>query len=451
MGTNRKKVLIVDDETSVRHMLRLVLEGAGYVMSEAGSGTEALQFLQADSFDIVLSDIRMPELDGLGLLQKIKELGVDSMVIMMSAYGSVDTAVECLKHGAYDYISKPFKPDEVILTLRKAEERIRLQQENVRLRQQLSKKTDRYKIVYRSKVMDRLLTLVTRVAETNSPVLVTGETGTGKELIARALHQQSARAKKSFIAVNCGAIAPSLVESELFGHARGAFTGAVQQKAGLFEEASGGTLFLDEIGELPMDLQPKLLRVLQEGEVRRVGENKSRKVDVRVLAATARDLRELVANGEWRDDLFFRLAVVEMHVPPLRERREDILLLAKYFASAVAAREGRPTPEITQGVADTLNDYSWPGNVRELANFMEKTMIFCRSNVLDLETLPGEMRRRQRDTAQDYSLKEAALRLEKEYIRKALAATDGNRTQAAKLLEISLRKLLYKIKEYGIE
>lgn len=451
MGAEKKKVLVVDDETSVRHMLRLVLEGVGYGVSESGSGTEALQLLQNQTFDIILSDIRMPELDGLSLLQQIKQLGVDGMVIMMSAYGSIDTAVECLKHGAYDYISKPFKPDEVILTLRKAEERIRLQQENVRLRQQLSKKTDRHKIIYRSKVMDRLLTLVSRVAETNSPVLVTGETGTGKELIARALHQQSARAKNPFIAVNCGAIAPSLVESELFGHARGAFTGAVQQKAGLFEEASGGTLFLDEIGELPIDLQPKLLRVLQEGEVRRVGENQPRKVDVRVLAATARDLRELVTNGDFRDDLFFRLAVVEMHIPPLRERREDIPLIAEHFAEFIATREGRPIPVITSEIAEVLAARSWPGNVRELANFMERTMIFCRSEVLDVEALPGEIRRRERGAEQDYSLKEAALRLEKEYIRKALAATDSNRTQAAKLLEISLRKLIYKIKEYGID
>jgi two-component system response regulator AtoC len=450
MGTE-KKVLVVDDETSVRHMLRLVLEGAGYRVAEASSGTEALQSLQDESFDIILSDIRMPELDGLGLLQKIKQLGVDGMVIMMSAYGTIDTAVECLKKGAYDYISKPFKPDEVILTLRKAEERIRLQQENVRLRQQLSQKKDSHTIVYRSKVMERLLDLVSRVAETNSSVLVTGETGTGKELIARALHQQSARAKKPFVAVNCGAIAPTLVESELFGHSRGAFTGAVQQKAGLFEEASGGTLFLDEIGELPMDLQPKLLRVLQEGEVRRVGETQSRKVDVRVLAATARDLRELVANNGFRDDLFFRLAVMEMHIPPLRERQEDIPLLAKHFASDIAAREGRPAPEITPTVAETLGGYSWPGNVRELANFMERTMIFCRGDVLDLETLPGEIRRKNRDAQQDFSLKQAALRLEKEYINKALEATEGNRTQAAKLLEISLRKLLYKIKEYGLE
>ncbi len=451
MGAEKKKVLIVDDETSVRHMLRLVLEGAGYGVSEAGSGTEALQLLQDAPFEIILSDIRMPELDGLGLLQKIKQLGIDGMVIMMSAYGSIDTAVECLKHGAYDYISKPFKPDEVILTLRKAEERIRLQRENVRLRQQLSKRKDRHTIVYRSQVMERLLDLVSRVAETNSSVLVTGETGTGKELIARALHRQSARSKKPFVAVNCGAIAPSLVESELFGHARGAFTGAVQQKVGLFEEATGGTLFLDEIGELPMDLQPKLLRVLQEGEVRRVGETQSRKVDVRLLAATARDLREQVANGAFRDDLFFRLAVVEMHLPPLRERREDIPLLAKHFACDIAAKEGRPAPEITSAVAESLGDYSWPGNVRELANFMERTMIFCSGDVLDIEALPGEIRRKSRGGEQDLSLKQAALRLEKEYINKALAATEGNRTQAAKVLEISLRKLLYKIKEYGIE
>jgi DNA-binding NtrC family response regulator len=450
MAAEKKTILVVDDETSVRHMLRLVLEGAGYQVTEAACGTEALRLLQDEPFDIILSDIRMPELDGLGLLQQVKKLGIDGMVIMMSAYGSIDTAVECLKKGAYDYISKPFKPDEVILTLRKAEERIRLQQENVRLRQQLSKKKDSHTIVYRSKVMERLLTLVSRVAETSSSVLITGETGTGKELVARALHRQSARCKKPFVAVNCGAIAPTLVESELFGHARGAFTGAVQQKAGLFEEACGGTLFLDEIGELPLDLQPKLLRVLQEGEVRRVGETQSRKVDVRVLAATARDLRELVANNGFRDDLFFRLAVVEMHIPPLRERREDIPLLAKHFASDIAAREGRPVPEITSAVANTLSGYSWPGNVRELANFTERTMIFCRGDVLDLETLPGEIRRKNRDAQQDLSLKQAALRLEKEYINKALAATDGNRTQAAKILEISLRKLLYKIKEYCI-
>lgn len=450
MRPEEKKVLVVDDEAGMRRMLRMVLEGSGYRVAEAASGSEALTELQADRFDLILSDIRMPDLDGLGLLQQVRQLGIDGTVIMMSAYGSIDTAVECLKNGAYDYISKPFKPDEVILTLRKAEERVRLQAENLMLRQQLSRRAGNHQIIHRSKVMERLLTLVSRVAETSSPVLITGETGTGKELVARALHRQSERAKKPFVAVNCGAIAPTLVESELFGHARGAFTGAVQQKAGLFEEADGGTLFLDEIGELPLELQPKLLRVLQEGEVRRIGETRPRKVDVRVLAATARDLNQAVADRGFRDDLFFRLAVVEIHIPPLRERREDIPLLAEHFAVGIATREGRPTPVLAPEVAEVLAARSWPGNVRELANFMERTMIFCRGEVLNIEALPGEMRRRERDPEQDYSLKEAALRLEKEYIRKALAATDGNRTQAAKLLEISLRKLLYKIKEYGI-
>lgn len=451
MGVEKKKVLIVDDESSVRHMLRLVLEGAAYQVQEAACGLEALRLLKVEVYDIILSDIRMPELDGLGLLQQIRQSGIEGTVIMMSAYGSIDTAVECLKMGAYDYISKPFKPDEVILTLRKAEERIRLKQENQQLRQQLSRDKDSHKIVYRSKVMDRLLNLVTRVAETGSSVLITGETGTGKELVARALHRQSPRSNKPFVAVNCGAIAPTLVESELFGHVRGAFTGAVQQKGGLFEEADGGTLFLDEIGELPLELQPKLLRVLQEGEVRRVGENRSRQVDVRVLAATARDLRAAVSNGHFRDDLFFRLAVVELHVPPLRERREDIPLLAKHFVTDIAVREGRPAPEISPGVAEALSQQAWPGNVRELGNFMERALIFCRDDILNPESLPGDLRRVDRSAPQNFSLKKAALRLEKEYIRKALAATGNNRTQAALLLEISLRKLLYKIKEYDIE
>lgn len=451
MEPEQQKVLVVDDESGMRHMLRLVLEGAGYQVMEAACGSEALCLLQGGSFDIILSDIRMPELDGLGLLRQIRQLGIEGTVIMMSAYGSIDTAIECLKQGAYDYISKPFKPDEVILTLRKAEERIRLKQENLRLRQQLSLKNSKHPIIYRSKVMEHLLDLVAQVAASNSPVLITGETGTGKELVARALHRQSERAGRPFVAVNCGAIAPTLVESELFGHARGAFTGAVQQKIGLYEEADGGTLFLDEIGELPLDLQPKLLRVLQEGEVRRVGETRPRKVDVRVLAATARNLREAVANNRFRDDLFFRLAVVELHVPALRERREDIPLLAKHFAADIATREGRPIPVIPPQIDEALAGRFWSGNVRELANFIERAMIFCRGEVLDIGVLPGEMRRREREPERDYSLKGAALRLEKEYIRKALAETNGNRTKAAILLEISLRKLLYKIKEYQID
>jgi two-component system response regulator AtoC len=444
-------VLVIDDEASMRHMLRLVLEKEGYRVFEAAGGDEALALLAKEDITIILCDIRMPGMDGLAFLRAVRDRNIDGTVIMMSAYGTVDTAIECLKAGAYDYISKPFKPDEVKLTLRKAEEKLRLQQENVVLRRELGRQKSGGKIIYRSAIMEKVLVLIGRVAEVNSPVLITGETGTGKELVARELHQQSPRRKKPFVAVNCGAIPPGLMESELFGHARGAFTGAVQQKEGLFEAADGGTLFLDEIGELPMELQPKLLRVLQEGEVRRVGENRSRQVDVRVLAATARDLRKAADQGGFRDDLFFRLAVVEIHIPPLRERREDIPLLAEYFISGIATREGRPAPVLNPEVEEALTGYPWPGNVRELANFMERTMIFSRGSTLDLEALPGEIRREDRGSQEEFSLKKASARLEKEYIRKALAATEGNRTQAAKLLEISLRNLLYKIKDYQLE
>jgi two-component system response regulator AtoC len=451
MRTENNEVLIIDDEAGMRHMLRLVLEKEGYRVTGAENGRQALDYLQHGSFDIILCDIRMPEMDGVTFLKELKLCDIGGPVIMMSAYGTIDTALECLKAGAYDYISKPFKPDEVILTLRKAQEKMRLQRENSLLRKKLSRTSNGYEVIYQSAVMDRLMSLVSKVAGAPSPVLVTGETGTGKELVARALHGQSARQQRPFVAINCGAIAPGLMESELFGHSRGAFTGAIQQKAGLFEEADGGTLFLDEIGELPLALQPKLLRVLQEGEVRRIGENRPRRVDVRVLAATARDLRSVAAEGGFRDDLFFRLAVVEVHVPPLRERPEDIPLLVHHFARSTAEREGRPVPEISPSVLDVLCRYAWPGNVRELANFVERAMIFSRGNVLEVHDLPGDMRREKRDASGDYSLKKAALRLEKEYIRKALAATDGNRTRAAELLEISLRKLLYRIKEYRID
>ncbi|MGE4545161.1 MAG: sigma-54-dependent transcriptional regulator [Pedobacter sp.] len=451
MRVDGGNVLVVDDEAGMRHMLRLVLERGDYRVTEAKNGGEALECLQRTNFDIILCDIRMPEMDGLTFLQEVKANNLDGIVIMMSAYGTIDTAVECLKVGAYDYISKPFKPDEVILTLRKAQEKMFLQQENTLLRKKLSHKNNNHQIVYQSGVMESLLTLVSRVAASHSPVLITGETGTGKELVARALHSQSARQKRPFVAINCGAIASGLIESELFGHSRGAFTGAMQQKPGLFEEADGGTLFLDEIGELPLDLQPKLLRVLQEGEVRRVGENLPRKVNVRILAATARDLRGAVVQGNFRDDLFFRLAVVEVHIPPLRERSEDISVLADHFVHGVAVREGRVAPSISPAVMEALNQYSWPGNVRELANFIERAMIFSRGNVLEIDGLPGDMRRENRNVIKDLSLKKASFRLEKEYISKALAVTEGNRTQAAKLLEISLRKLLYKIKEYRIE
>ncbi|MFW6236689.1 MAG: sigma-54 interaction domain-containing protein, partial [Desulfovibrionales bacterium] len=344
----------------------------------------------------------------------------------------------------------PCKPDEVILTIKKAEERLQLATENEFLRQELSGKKNGKKIVYRSKAMEHILELVEKVAASSSTVLVTGETGTGKELVARALHAGGGRNKGPFVPLNCGAISPGLMESELFGHVRGAFTGADRDKQGLFAAADKGTLFLDEIGELPMELQPKLLRALQDGEIMQVGGTKTRKADVRVLAATARDLKEELEKGRFRDDFYYRLAVVEIHIPPLRERKEDIQVLAEHFIKKIAAREQRPVPTLAEDALDVLHSYHWPGNVRELENLMEKTMIFCREETIDSSSLPWETRRKRRVGEESYSLKQATKRIEKEFIHKALAATEGNRTQAAGLLEISLRSLLYKLKEYNI-
>ncbi len=445
-----RQILIIDDEPGMRHMLRLVLEREGYGVKEAETGEQGLKLLAGGSYEAVLCDIRMPDLDGHAVLKKAAEAGNPTTIIMMSAYGNIDTAIACMKEGAYDYIAKPFKPDEVVLTLRKAEERLRLLRENDQLKRALQVQ-DSKRIVSRGRAMEAVLDLVRRVAVTNSPVLITGETGTGKELVARALHAQGKRKDAPFVAVNCSAISSSLLESELFGHVKGAFTGADRERQGLFGAADGGTLFLDEIGELPLDLQPKLLRVLQEGEVRRVGENQPRRVDVRVLAATARDLKEMVRAGSFRDDLFYRLAVMEIRVPPLREHPEDIPLLAEHFVTRIADREGRTVPAISSSFMEILTPYGWPGNIRELENFMEKSMIFCRGESLEPADLPWEVRRQERVAGHGLSLKGAYQRLEEEYIRKALASTGGNRTQAARILEISLRNLMYKLKEYGMD
>ena len=450
MKPELEKILIIDDESSLRHMLRLVLERENYRISDAANGEAALALLDQESFDLVLCDVRMPEMDGLAFLREaIKRVPLPT-VIMMSAYGTIDSAIECMKQGAYDYIAKPFKPDEILLTLRKAEERFRLLRENATLKERLTRSGAPSTLVFRSAAMQEIFSLVQKVASSSSSILITGETGTGKELVARALHAEGERKNGPFVAINCSAISPALIESELFGHAKGAFTGADRERPGLFAAAHRGTLFLDEIGELPLELQPKLLRVLQEGEILRVGETQPRRIDVRMVAATSRNLRDEVAKGRFREDLFYRLAVVEIQIPPLRERREDIPELTQYFLARIAAREGRTSPILSAECLETLAGYPWPGNVRELENFMEKMMIFNRGEVIESADLPGEIRRRERGAGGDFSLKNAVTRMEKEYIRKALAATGGNQTQAAKLLEISLRGMLYKIKEYGL-
>ena len=453
MSDQFRNLLVIDDEPSMRHMLRLVLEQHHYRVSEAQNGAEAINLIYKEKFDFILSDIRMPDMDGLTFLEQPEVRVLDSTIIMMSAYGSIDTALECMKRGAYDYISKPFKPDEVVLTLRKAEERQELRQENQQLKQALAKQDTTFSIediIHSSPKMGQILKLVKTAAKAESSILISGETGTGKELIAKALHSESGR-KGQFLAINCSAITSGLLESELFGHKKGAFTGADREKQGLFSIASGGTLFLDEIADLPLELQPKLLRVLQEGEIRKVGANRAEKIDTRVVAAAGTDLQDAVQNGQFRRDLYYRLAVVDIHLPPLRERQEDIVVLAEHFLDQLCAREGRPLLKISAAAKKNLTDYHWPGNVRELENYLEKALIFSPGDTLELPPLrirqsaPGEF------NPDEYSLKIASRRLEEEYIRKALVKTEGNRTQAAELLEVSLRSLMYKLKDYEIE
>jgi len=447
-------LLVIDDDKAMRHMLRLVLERERYRISEAESAAIALPMIEGERFDAILCDIRMPGMDGLTFLAlpQIQQNG--AVIIMMSAYGSIDTAIECMKRGAYDYISKPFKADEILLTLKKAEERQRLERENQQLKQNLAQCQGAGRpseIVHISAQMKHLLAQVEKIAQSDASVLISGETGTGKELIAQRLHRQSPRAKGPMLALNCSAISAGLLESELFGHVRGAFTGADRNHQGLFSAASGGSLFLDEIAELPLDLQPKLLRVLQENEVRPVGSSRSEPIDTRVIAASGTDVKELVTQGTFRQDLYYRLAVVDLVVPPLRSRPEDIALLGQHFLAEITAREGLPLPQLTAQDLALLQAYAWPGNVRELKNFMEKAVIFSRPGEINLQPLPVERRETPRDHIADLSLKNTIARIEKDYITRALQKTAGNRTQAARLLEISLRSLMYKLKEYDID
>jgi two-component system response regulator AtoC len=455
--TEKKKILVVDDEENLRHMLQVVLGRQGYVVDGAANGEEALRFAQASSYDFILCDIRMPVVDGPEFLRRALASGIHSTIVMMSAYGTVDTAIECMKLGAYDYISKPFKNDEILLVLKKAEERETLKEENRRLREDMAREYSFSSIVGKTERMREIFSLVKKVCDFKTTVLILGESGTGKELIARAIHFNSNRQKAPFVAVNCAAIPENLLESELFGHVKGSFTDAVSDKAGLFEQADSGTLLLDEIGEMPPFLQVKLLRVLQEGEIRPVGAAATKKIDVRVVSATSRDLVADVASGRFREDLFYRLNVFSICVPPLRERVEDIPFLVHHFLRKFSALLGKSTVRLSPAFLACLMGYAWPGNVRELENCIERSLILCEGDYLEAECLPENLRLGEslpgmsHLPADEFSLKRAGEMLEREYIRKALEKTGGNRTHAAKILEISHRALLYKIKEYGMD
>jgi DNA-binding NtrC family response regulator len=444
------RVLVVDDEENLRHMLGIMLTRAGYAVDAVANGREALGRLEG--FDVVLCDIRMPEMDGLAFLDALPA-GAPP-VVMMSAYGTVDTALQAMRRGAYDYVSKPFKSDEIVLTLRKLAEREsllaergRLAVENARLAERTGEPVDGF--VGRSPAVGEMLRILARVAPHDATVLLTGESGTGKEVLARALHRLSNRRDKPWVAVNCAAIPENLLESELFGYNRGAFTGAVQPHPGLFEQADGGTLFLDEIGDLPQGLQSKLLRVLEEGTVRRLGARADSRVDVRIVAASAQPL----TPPRFREDLYYRLAVVHLHIPPLRERAEDIPLLVDHFLAATAHRLRLPEPGLADDARRLHLTHPWPGNVRQLENALERAVLVCDGPLVRIEDLPRELLGTpERPPAEgDLSIPRQVAALERDLIARALSRFDGNKSAAARALELSYKALLYKVREYGLD
>ncbi len=461
-----RSVLVVDDEEAMRHVLLVFLQDRGFTVRAASSVAEALRELEVRPYDVVVTDVRMPGGSGIDLVRKGRDLAPETSFLVMSAYGTQELALEAMKAGAVDYVSKPFKPDELVLKLRMAEERDGFQRELRRLKAELRDEKGLDALVGESAPMQELARQVRRIAVVKTTVLVTGESGTGKELVARALHELSPRAREPFVAVNCGAIPEPLIESELFGHVKGAFTDASKSRKGLFAEADGGTIFLDEVGELPQAMQVKLLRVLQEEEIRPVGEARSQKVDVRVIAATHQDMAEMVKQGRFREDLFYRLNVVGLKLPSLRERPDDVPRLAEHFVAKFNARLRRDPPvrRITDEAMAVMRTYAWPGNVRELENTIERALVLAEGDELGADALPEKLRggapapagQGVRPAAasvvpdDELSIKKATRMIEEHLIVRALERTGGNRTRAAQLLEISHRALLYKIKEYGI-
>ena len=450
-----RQILVVDDEENIRLFLLTMLEKKGYAVRTAATAEQALASVAESPVDFVLADVRMPGMSGIDLCRELRARWPQLTVIMMSAYGSVELALEAVRVGAYDYVAKPFKQDEVLFALAKAEEHERLLRENRALKAAAISGGDVPELLGKSAAIERVFRLIGKVADYRTTVLIQGESGTGKELVARALHRKSSRRDKAFVAINCGAIPDTLMESEMFGHKRGAFTDAHADKPGIFQEANGGSLFLDEIGELTMPLQVKLLRVLQESVVRPLGGNKDVSVDVRVIAASVRDLAKEVSEGRFREDLFYRLNVLQIVVPPLRERAEDIPLLIDHFIARNNERLGTHIRGIDPRAKKLLLDYPWPGNVRELENLIERAVVLAEGDILMPEDIPDRLHEPEDKlvsvlSSGELSIKKASRAIEEALIKKALEKTRGNRTAAARLLEISHRALLYKIKDYGL-
>ena len=449
----QNRILVVDDDSSLRRVMKMQLEEAGYEVSLASDGNEAWAMLEEVEPQLVITDLRMPT-TGLELLGRITKEGLQTTVIVVTAFGTIESAVEAMKMGAYDYVTKPIDFEALVLVVHRAVERQSLIEEVRTLRSALDQRYGFEGIVGSSKGFLRVLDQAARVSQRDATVLIQGETGTGKELVARAIHHNSRRSNRPFVPINCGAIPRDLVESELFGYMRGAFTGALANKAGRIESADGGTLFLDEIGELPLEAQVKLLRVLQEGELAKLGASVPTKVDVRVIAATHRDLQAMVEDGTFREDLYYRLAVVPLKVPPLRERREDIPGLIDSLFHRIRERHGLSEVRLSPAVYRRLISYSWPGNVRQLENVLERLLVLSSADVIMEEDLPDELISPTASTAVLWpNLPEEGLRLEmieRELISRALEKFKGNQTQAARYLDISRRTLIYRMEKHGL-
>ena len=450
-----KSILVVDDDESLRRVTQLQLEEAGHRVLAASNGTEALALIEADPPALVITDLKMPGLSGLELLNRIRGSHPEITVVMITAFGTVQTAVEAMKAGAYDYITKPIDYEELVLVVNRAMERQRLVEEVHSLRTSLDRKYGFESIIGQSKILLQVLEMASRVAQRDSTVLIRGETGTGKELLAKAIHQNSRRKNQPFVTINCGAIPKDLLESELFGHAKGSFTGAFAPKRGKVETADGGTLFLDEIGELPLELQVKLLRLIQQGEVEKVGATSPETVDVRIIAATHRNLKNLIEDGAFREDLYYRLAVIPLELPPLRERLEDVPELVQHLFLKAKQKHDVANLRLPPALVPRFCGYRWPGNVRELDNVIERLVVLSDGEEITLDDLPDFLRREKPETeGLRLELPPHGISLEaveKELIEKALQKFDWNQTKAANFLDISRRTLIYRMEKHGIQ
>jgi two-component system response regulator PilR (NtrC family) len=457
MNDQKARILVVDDERSMQEFLEIFLRREGYDVLTAGDVDTAIAQLESDEVDLVLTDMQMPGKTGLDLILAGREVSPETIMVVVTAFGTTDSAIAAMKEGAYDYLTKPFKVDELRIVIEKALEKKLLSRENLRLRREIRSRSRSRQIIGHSGPMQEVFELISQVAETKTNVLIYGESGTGKELVARAIHEQSSRHDEPFVAINCGAIPENLLESELFGHVKGSFTGAVQNKEGLFESATGGTLFLDEIGELSGALQVKLLRALQEKTIRRVGDTRDRKIDVRIVSATNRKLEEEVAAGRFREDVYYRLNVIQLVLPPLRDRPEDIPVLVQHFVHKFAQELGKEVERMDDQALDLLSSYPFPGNVRELENLVERAVALARDPTIGRDLLPPTVSRAMNQSAVPMiadggvKLEQLVDDYERSLLRAALVQSGGVKKRAARLLGVSFRSFRYRLEKLGIE